>query len=308
MAPGPNVCQLASLEHGSDRLTVRPLTEAWPLPFHDHARVRASPSYKGQKNLTGLLWCATNSRHVGYEPWLERDRPTSLDHDTAVIGIASHPFRLDFDLNAGRCSHVPDYFVKQGDGSCRVIVIRPGDRISDHDRDVFSATATHCKSVGWGYQRVGALPRILAANLHWLSGDKHPRCLNPTDARKNLELLGEGPLELRSVARTVWTPGQRATHAVPPPPDCRTHGGSLVTSIKRRLRAGTQDHVMKTARGNALSIGDRVEFNQRGRPDIPRAACQSWVVQTGAMKPPGRDDTRFSSRHAHFTRPSRDAL
>lgn len=205
-APGYNVSQLASREYGSDRLTVRPLSEAWPLPFHDFAPVRALRSYKGQKNFTGLLWCATNSRHVGYESWLERDRLISLDHDPAIVGIASQPFRLDFDLNAGRCSHVPDYFAKLGDGSCTVMDVRPDDRLSEHDQDVFSATAALCQSVGWKYQRVGALPRIFAANLHWLSGYKHPRCLNPTDARKIVELLGERPLDLRSVARTVGNP------------------------------------------------------------------------------------------------------
>lgn len=82
-APGYSVCHLASREYGSDRLMVRPLTEAWPLPFHDDAPVRALPSYKGQKNFTGLLWSATNSRHVGYESWLERDRLTSLDRGPA---------------------------------------------------------------------------------------------------------------------------------------------------------------------------------------------------------------------------------
>lgn len=205
-ALGHNVCHVASREYGSDGLTVQPLTEAWPLPFHDFAPVRALPSYKGQKNFTGLLWCATNSRHVGYESWLERDRLIFLDRDPTIIGIASQPFRLDFGLDGTPCSHVPDYFVKASDGSCSVIDVRPDEHINAHDRDVFAATGTICQSVGWGYQRVGALPRILAANLHWLAGYKHPRCLNTVDAHKITWLLHEGPLDLRSVACAAGNP------------------------------------------------------------------------------------------------------
>src|SRR6185312_17387194 len=154
------------------------------------------PSYKGQKNFTGLLWCVTNSRHVGYESWVERDWLISLDRDPGVVGIASQPFRLDFELDGTPCSHVPDYFVKAADGSCRVIDVRPDERIDEHDQKVFSSTGRICQTVGWDYQRVWALPRIFAANLHWLAGYKHPRCFNPADARKIRELLHEGPLEL----------------------------------------------------------------------------------------------------------------
>lgn len=85
-----------------------------------------------------------------------------------IVGIASQPFRLDFELDGTPSSRVPDDFVSVSDGSCRVIDVRPDDHINEHDRDVFAATAKISQPVGWGYQRVGALPRILAANSHWL--------------------------------------------------------------------------------------------------------------------------------------------
>jgi hypothetical protein len=69
------------------------------LPFHDYSPARAFPSFKGQRNFTGLLWCATNARLVGYEPWLERDHLLALDFDPAIVDIASQPFRLDFELD-----------------------------------------------------------------------------------------------------------------------------------------------------------------------------------------------------------------
>jgi hypothetical protein len=69
------------------------------LPFHDHSPARAFPSFKGQRNFTGLLWCETNARLVGYESWLERDHLLALDFDPAIVDIPSQQFRLDFELD-----------------------------------------------------------------------------------------------------------------------------------------------------------------------------------------------------------------
>ena len=42
-----------------------------------------------------------------------------------------------------------------------------------------------CALAGWDYQRIGALDPVLAANLRWLSGYRHPRyavrCRWPAD-------------------------------------------------------------------------------------------------------------------------------
>lgn len=75
------VCSVSAREYESDSLTVQPLETAWWLPFQDYSPARAFPSFKGQRNFTGLLWCAT--RLVGYESWLERDHLLALDFDPA---------------------------------------------------------------------------------------------------------------------------------------------------------------------------------------------------------------------------------
>jgi hypothetical protein len=36
-----------------------------------------------------------------------------------------------------------------------------------------------CHSVGWAYQRVGAVDPVLAAKVRWLSDYKYPRTLSP---------------------------------------------------------------------------------------------------------------------------------
>lgn len=199
----PGVCQVSSREFDSDLLIVQPLDDAWMLPFQDCSPVRALPSYKGQRNFTGLLWCATNSRLVGYESWLERDHLTCLDFAPDVVGIASQPFRLDFDLAGARRRHVPDYFVRLGDGTGAVIDVRPDNRITAHDQEVFSATESACASVGWAYKRVGVLPRTYVSNLRWLAGYKHPRSLNPAHGQAIRARLHDGPESLFRLAAAV---------------------------------------------------------------------------------------------------------
>jgi hypothetical protein len=80
------------------------------------------------------------------------------DFDPDVAGIASQSFRLDFELDPGHRWHIPDYFARLSDGTGVVIDVRPGDRIGERDRAVFTATESACASVGWGHRRVGGLP------------------------------------------------------------------------------------------------------------------------------------------------------
>lgn len=176
------------------------------MPFHDYSPAWAFPSFKGQRNFTGLLWCATNAHLVDYESWLERDNLLALDFDPAVVGIASQPFRLDFELHGGHRWHIPDYFARLRDGTGVVIDVRPDERIDEGDREVFTATKSACASVGWGYRRVEGLPRAFVANLRWLSGYKHPRCLNPVYAKAMQEYLRDGPTNIDRLTSAVGHP------------------------------------------------------------------------------------------------------
>jgi hypothetical protein len=64
------------------------------VPLADMPPVRRIKARKGQRNLPGRWWSATDGRLVGYESWLERDQVMWLDWDRTVTGIASQPFRL----------------------------------------------------------------------------------------------------------------------------------------------------------------------------------------------------------------------
>jgi hypothetical protein len=52
------------------------LDEAATVRLEAVAPVRAFPSFKRQRYVPGLWWSATTRRHVGYESWAARGRPT----------------------------------------------------------------------------------------------------------------------------------------------------------------------------------------------------------------------------------------
>src|SRR5664280_2307171 len=109
------------------------LAEGVPVRFEAVAPVRAFPSFKRQRYFPGLWWSATTRRHVGYESWLERDRLMLLDHDPAVVGIASQPFWLFWQHDGKLRSHAPDYFARRADGSAVVVDCQPLTRIKPRD-------------------------------------------------------------------------------------------------------------------------------------------------------------------------------
>ncbi|MFE7705819.1 TnsA-like heteromeric transposase endonuclease subunit [Streptomyces sp. NPDC057486] len=154
-----------------------PLEVVWPVCFEAVGQVRGFPSYRGQRNFPGWYWAATSAELVGYESWVELSHLMRLDADPEVIGVASQPFRLSWRYGGGRrrIRHTPDYFVRRRDGRAVVLDVRPDDLVEPEDAAKFAATAAACTRVGWGYERVGVIGPVLAANLPWLSGYRHPR-------------------------------------------------------------------------------------------------------------------------------------
>jgi hypothetical protein len=151
------------------------LSQCWNLRFERVPPVRKFVSYKGQKNFTGLRWTATVGGHVGFESWLERDNLMLLDFDPAVTGISSQPFVLHWHDGTRERKHTPDYFVRRADGSALVVDVRADDRIRPEDAEAFEMTGLMCSHAGWEFRRVGELDPLMAANVRWLAGYRHPR-------------------------------------------------------------------------------------------------------------------------------------
>ncbi|MFF9047133.1 TnsA-like heteromeric transposase endonuclease subunit [Streptomyces parvulus] len=184
-----------------------PLEVMWPVRFEAAGQVRAFPSYRGQRNFSGWYWAATCAELVGYESWVELGHLMRLDAEPDVVAVASQPFRLSWRYGGRgrRIKHTPDYFIRRREGTAVVLDVRPDERIEPGDAAKFTATAEACTRVGWGYERVGVLDPVLAANLRWLSGYRHPRVRQEPVASALLAAFSE-PLGLLAGARAVGDP------------------------------------------------------------------------------------------------------
>lgn len=192
---------------GDGRACREPLTTcATTVPFETVAAVRSFPSYRGQRNWPGLWWSATMAGHVGYESWLERDHAMLLDFDPEVTAFAAQPFWLLFRGESGAArSHAPDFFARRRDGTGLVVDCRPDEHIDPEDAEAFAATARACALVGWEYRRVGAVEPVLAENVRWLAGYRHPRHHRDETVRGLLEVFAE-PRPLMAGAEAVGLP------------------------------------------------------------------------------------------------------
>jgi hypothetical protein len=179
-----------------------PLAVGWDARFEGVSPVRRFPSYTGQRSFSGAWWAATTKDFVGFESWLERDQIMVMDFSTDVVAFSSQPFWLTWKDGARQRKHAPDFFARSTDGTGTVIDVRADDAIAPEDAEAFAATAEACESVGWVYRRVGALAPVLAANLRWLAGYRHPRCRNPRYVSALLRSFG-GPAPLLATAEQV---------------------------------------------------------------------------------------------------------
>jgi hypothetical protein len=194
------------------------LTACWSTRFEDVPPVRSFPSYRGQRNFPGLYFAACMGRHVGFESWLERDQLMMLDFSPRVRSFAAQPFWLLWSSGGRARQHTPDFFVRLAGGRGVVVDVRADERIASVDAEAFEATAAACESVGWGYRRVGALDPVLAANVRWLAGYRHPRCVRgdhrarlvevftrSTPLLAGVEAVGDRIAVLPSLFHLMWT-------------------------------------------------------------------------------------------------------
>jgi len=182
-----------------------PLPACWDRAFEKVPPVRSFPSLKDQVNWPGFWWSVTTGRHVGYESWVERDVAMMLDFDGAVIAFSSQPFWLCWGGEQGQRRHAPDFFARLADGGGVVLDVRPDDRIDAVAGEAFAVTAQACAEVGWEFRRTGGPPTVLAANVRWLSGYRHPRCRRPDIAEDLLRVFSQ-PMPLLVGAREVGDP------------------------------------------------------------------------------------------------------
>ncbi|MFF9091341.1 TnsA-like heteromeric transposase endonuclease subunit [Streptomyces sp. NPDC014991] len=150
---------------------------AMTVAFEDLPPVSAFPVVPGRRWGPGLWWSATTGRHVAAGSNAMRLQLMVLDRDRDVTGLAGRPVRLLWRDPRGQVrSWVPQLFARHADGTA-LLADCPGHAGAggERARNAAEAVAQACAHIGWTYQRLAPLDDVLAANLKWLAGYRHPR-------------------------------------------------------------------------------------------------------------------------------------
>jgi hypothetical protein len=181
-----------------------------------------------------------------------------------VVAFAAQPLWLHWPCERGARRHSPDFFVRRVDGAGVVVDVRPDELVDHQAAEAFAATAAACQQVGWEFRRTGGPSPVLAANVRWLAGYRHPRCHRPEVAAALLEQFAEPtPLFAGTAAvgdrlvvlpvcyHLLWAPGadDRPGRCSPVAEQPGPSGGSATA-----VTAGNPA---------VLCVGDRVCFDRR---------------------------------------------
>lgn len=179
--------------------------------FEELAPVAAFPVLPGRRWGPGWWWSATTGRHVVHGSATMRTQLMTLDRDPEVTGLSARPVRLIWrDPADGRVlGWVPQLFARYTDGTglladCPSSPTAGGDK-AQQARVVLEAA---CARVGWSYRRLEPPPAVVAANLRWLAGYRHPRNQGSPRLRAALAEVFAGPRPLADGAAAVGEPLQ----------------------------------------------------------------------------------------------------
>ncbi|MFI1973372.1 TnsA-like heteromeric transposase endonuclease subunit [Streptomyces cinnamoneus] len=201
----------AAFVTAAERLTQLPWDQAAAsVRFEDVAPVSAFPVVPGRRWGPGWWWSATTGRHVVHGSAAMRTQLMVLDRNPDVTGLAARPVRLLWRDTDGRVrSWVPQLFARYADGTglladCPSSPAVGGDG-AQRARMVLEAA---CARVGWSYRRLEPPPPVVAANLRWLAGYRHPRYQGPPGLRAALAEAFVGLRPLADGAAAVGDPLQ----------------------------------------------------------------------------------------------------
>ncbi|MFD4529496.1 TnsA-like heteromeric transposase endonuclease subunit [Streptomyces sp. NPDC058470] len=178
--------------------------------FEDLAPVSAFPVVPGRRWGPGWWWSATTGRHVVHGSAAMRTQLMVLDRNPHVIGLSARPVRLLWrDADGQVRSWVPQLFARYADATglladCPSTPSIGGDR-AQRARVVLEEA---CARVGWSYRRLEPPPAVVAANLRWLAGYRHPRNQGPPGLQAALAEVFAVPRPLADGAAAVGEPLQ----------------------------------------------------------------------------------------------------
>ena len=178
------------------------------VAFEDLPPVSAFPTIPGRRWGPGLWWSATTGRHVAAGSNAMRTQLMVLDRDPEVTGLAGRPVRLLWRTPRGQVrSWTPHLFARYRDGTA-LLADCPSHPGAGGERalNAAEAVAAACADVGWTYRRLQPFGDVLAANLKWLAGYRHPRNAGPPGQAAALLEAFARPRPLLEGAEAVGDP------------------------------------------------------------------------------------------------------
>lgn len=138
--------------------------------------VRAFSVRVGRRIAPGWWWSATTGGLVHYGFGAMRTQVMLLDRDASVVALACSPVELVWAGRGGKqVRHVPHLLARLRDGSAVLVDCAGRDGVSRRLAGRARVVDAAARSVGWHYRVVGAPDPVVAANMRWLAGYRHPR-------------------------------------------------------------------------------------------------------------------------------------
>jgi hypothetical protein len=176
--------------------------------FEDLGPVSAFPVVPGKRWGPGWWWSATTGRHVAHGSATMLAQVMLLDRDRSVTGLAGRPVRVLWREEDGAVrSWVPQLFARYTDGTALLAdcPARPGAGGPAAQRAA-AALESACTQVGWAYRRLQAPDPVVAGNVRWLAGYRHPRHQGADGVRAAVLGAFERPRPLAEGVEAVGDP------------------------------------------------------------------------------------------------------
>ncbi|BCL18175.1 hypothetical protein GCM10017668_69670 [Streptomyces tuirus] len=146
--------------------------------FEQLQPVAAFPVVPGRRWGPGWWWSATTGGHIPHGSQAMCMQLMLLDRDPQVVGLSARPVRLIWrDPGSGRVlTWVPQVFIRYADGRA-LLADCPAHAGPTGDRAARAAAVlgAACAAVGFTYRRLVPPEKVVAANVRWLAGYRHPR-------------------------------------------------------------------------------------------------------------------------------------
>ncbi|MEU1434481.1 TnsA-like heteromeric transposase endonuclease subunit [Streptomyces sp. NPDC005786] len=208
--------------------------------------VRRFPVRHGKRMAPGWWWSATDGRLVHYASGVMRTQVMLLDHDPRVVAIVCRPVELTWlGRDGGWVRHAPHLMARLADGRDLLADCAGRGDISPRLARRATVMEAAAAAVGWRYRVLRPPDPVLAANLRWLAGFRHPRYKGAELAERAAEAFQQ-PRSLIEGVRELGDPVQVfpvVFHALwhgdlSAPLDVPLHERVTVTAVARGRRQG----------------------------------------------------------------------